>query len=153
MFRGLHAINLDSKGRMAVPTRYRERLDQNSEKQLIITIDTEDACLLLYPLSEWEVIEEKIKALPSFNKATRRIQRLLIGHAADTEMDSHGRVLIPPLLREHANLDKRIALVGQGNKFEIWSEEAWQHHREEWLVAEKEKIAGELPEELKSISL
>ena len=153
MFRGIHAINLDVKGRMAIPTRYREQLLQDDNKQLVTTIDTEDKCLLLYPLLEWEIIEKKIKALPSFNKATRRIQRLLIGHASDVDLDSHGRILLPPPLREHAELDKKIVLVGQGNKFEIWSEEKWQQNRDAWLEAERSKEESEMPEELKSISL
>ncbi len=153
MFRGIHAINLDGKGRMAIPTRYRERLLLDNNQQLVITIDTEDKCLLLYPLLEWEIIEKKIKALPSFNKATRRIQRLLIGHAVDADMDSHGRVLLPLPLREHAELAKRIVLVGQGNKFEIWAEDKWQQNRDEWLEAERGKQASDVPEELKSLSL
>ncbi len=153
MFRGIHAINLDVKGRMAIPARYREQLLLDDNKQFVTTIDTEDKCLLLYPLLEWEIIEKTLKSLPSFNKATRRIKRLLIGHAADADMDSHGRVLLPPPLREHAELDKRIVLVGQSNKFEIWSEEKWQQNRDEWLEAERNKKESELPEELKSISL
>lgn len=126
MFRGINAINLDPKGRIGVPARYRERLKEETDTQLVITIDTEVTCLLLYPLSEWEVIEKKIEALPSFNRVTRRIQRLLIGHATEVEMDSNGRILIPPLLREYAKLGRRVMLVGQGKKFEIWDETLWQ---------------------------
>jgi len=153
MFRGIHAINLDSKGRISIPTRYREQLKTDSENQLITTIDTEEKCLLLYPLDEWEKIEIKIKNLPSFNKATRRIQRLLIGHATDVEIDNHGRVLLPVPLRDHAELDKRIMLIGQGNKFEIWSEEKWQQNRDLWLEEERDKQENELPDDLKTISL
>src|ERR1700722_2957129 len=119
MYRGINAINLDSKGRVTLPTRYREELSQKespSGEKLIVTIDTDSPCLLLYPLVEWQKIEQKIQALPSFNKATRRIQRLLIGHATEVDVDNSGRVLLPPLLREYANLEKEIVLIGQGNK-------------------------------------
>jgi len=152
MFRGLNAVNIDTKGRIAMPTRYRDALLHESEGQVVITIDTEVTCLLMYPLVEWEKIEAKLQSLPSFNPQARRIQRLLIGHATELEMDSNGRLLIPPLLREYAGLDKCIMLVGQGRKFELWDEQQWQNGRESWLS----EVAGtneSLPEELLSLSL
>lgn len=152
MFRGVTLINLDEKNRMAVPTRYRERLQREVQGQLVITIDTESRCLLLYPLINWEHIEEKIEALPSFNEAARRIQRLLLGHATDVEMDSAGRVLIPPPLREYAMLEKNIVLVGQGKKFEIWNGKHWDKARDNWIELGL-KTEGPLPAELGSISL
>ena len=151
MFRGLSAINLDSKGRLALPSRYRERLD-DSEGPLVLTIDTETTCLLLYPLEEWEIIERKLEALPSFNQAARRIQRLLIGHATEIEIDGSHRVLLPPLLREYAQLDKRVMLVGQGKKFEIWAEALWIDQRERWLQTEVDG-SDNLPSELQHLSL
>lgn len=150
MFRGINAVNLDSKGRLAIPTRYREELLQSTSGGLVVTIDTEAKCLLMYPMVEWEVIEAKIQALPSFNKAARRIQRLLIGHATEVDMDANGRILLPPLLRDYAELDKQTMLVGQGKKFELWSDRNWHTEREGWLAEEQD---GELPEELQSISL
>ena len=152
MFRGVAEIALDTKGRLAIPTRYREPLEEEAGNQVVITIDTEDHCLLLYPLPEWETIEAKIEALPSFNPAARRIQRLLIGHAHETEMDSNGRILLPLLLREYAGIDKQVILVGQGKKFELWSKAAWQTHREQWLNPNN-KGKDALPPELESISL
>jgi MraZ protein len=149
LFRGITAINLDAKGRMALPTRYREHLPNS---QLIVTIDTETNCLLLYPLAEWEILERKLAELPSFNPAARRIQRLLIGHATELEMDGSGRLLLPPLLREYAGIDKRVMLVGQGKKFEVWSEATWQSQREQWLAAEREQNQA-LPAELESLAL
>ncbi len=153
MFRGLNAINVDDKGRLAVPKRYRERLAADCSGQLVLTIDTEASCLLLYPLPEWEVIEAKIQALPSFNPVARRIQRLLIGHATEIEMDGNGRILIPTILREYADLNKRIMLVGQGKKFEVWDELQWQSGREQWLAAEAKADPEQMPEELKDISI
>ncbi|MBB72734.1 MAG: cell division/cell wall cluster transcriptional repressor MraZ [Legionellales bacterium] len=152
MFRGINAINMDAKGRMAMPTRYRPSLENDSSNHIVVTIDTESPCLLLYPLTEWEVIEQKIEALPSFNPAARRIQRLLMGHATECELDTNGRILVPPLLRDHADLDKKVMLVGQGKKFEIWSEMNWQAQREVWLASEKDGDA-ELPPELETLSL
>lgn len=152
MFRGVNAVNIDVKGRIVVPTRYREDLQQEGRGSVVLTIDTEERCLLLYPIQAWEEIETKLAALPSFNSAARRIQRLLIGHATETEIDSHGRILLPPLLREFASLSKRAMLVGQGKKFELWDEEHWQKRRADWL--DEESSANEdLPEEVKTLSL
>ena len=152
MFRGINEIVLDTKGRLAVPMRYRNLLQEENHSKLVITIDTEDKCLLLYPLLVWEEIEKKVEALPSFNKLTRRIQRLLIGHATEVEFDGNGRILIPPLLREYAALDKNVILVGQGKKFEIWAKEVWEIGRDNWL-AEGLYATKELPGELQSLSL
>ena len=135
-----------------MPTRYRDRLQQESRGCVVLTIDTEEKCLLLYPIAAWEEIENKLAALPSFNAAARRIQRLLIGHATETEIDSHGRILLPPLLREYAGLSKRAMLVGQGKKFELWDDEHWQARRTEWLDEESSSDSN-LPEEVKLLSL
>ena len=151
MFRGVNQINLDAKGRMAIPARYREKIAECCDGQLVATIDTEERCLLLYPLEEWEEIQAKIESLPSFNPQARRIQRLLIGHATDLDMDGNGRLLLPAPLREYAELDKKIVLLGQGQKFEIWSESRWLLTREEYL----QEVEGgmDMPEELQNLSL
>lgn len=146
MYRGINAINVDEKGRITVPTRYREELNS-----LVVTIDTQEHCLLLYPYFEWNQIEAKIEALPSFNPEVRRIQRLLIGHATELTLDTNGRILLPQILREYAGLDKHIMLVGQGKKFEIWSAALWEHRLKDWLGAGK--VQSALPIELQSISL
>ena len=151
MFRGVNQINLDAKGRMAMPARYRDQIDGCCESQMVATIDTEARCLLLYPLPDWEQIEKKIEALPSFNPAARRIQRLLIGHATDLEIDSSGRLLSPAPLRSYAQLDKKLVLLGQGRKFEIWSEELWNETRDDYLSITDE--AANLPDNLQTLSL
>lgn len=153
MFRGINGINIDAKGRIVMPTRYRERLREGNLASIILTIDTEERCLLLYPLVEWEEIETKLAALPSFNPAARRIQRLLIGHATDVELDGHGRILVPPLLREYAGLNRRAVLVGQGRKFELWDEIHWDECRACWLKEELCAKNSALPDEVKNISL
>ena len=151
MFRGVHNVNMDAKGRLAVPTRYRALLQENNNGSLVITIDTEERCLLVYPLNEWEPIQRKLEALPSFNAAARRIQRLVIGHATDVDMDGNGRVLLPPPLREYAGLEKKLVLMGQGNKFELWDESHWNNCREQYLADMKND--DQLPEELMNLSL
>jgi MraZ protein len=152
MFRGINSIALDVKGRMAMPSRYRDLLLQNHKARLVVTIDTEDTCLLLYPELEWQKIEASLQRLPSFNPAARRIQRLLIGHATDVDLDAQGRILLPLELRSYAVLQKQAVLIGQGNKFEIWDETIWQSRREKWLEEESNHI-DELPDEMKTFSL
>lgn len=135
-----------------MPTRYRERLVERSEGRLVVTIDTDERCLLLYPLPEWETIERKLDALPSFNAHARRVQRLLMGHATDAEMDGSGRILIPPPLRQYASMDKRVVLIGQGKKFELWNETQWGEKRDQWLA--EETVGDEaLPSELQNLSI
>ena len=152
MFRGASKITLDAKGRLAVPSRYRERLISRAEGRLVATVDREGCCLLIYPLPDWEEIERKLVRLPAFNKQARRLQRLMVGYAKELEMDGQGRVLLPRELRDFAGLDKRAMLLGQGNKFELWDEERWNSLRDEWLAADGDDGA-DLPAELVSLSL
>lgn len=152
MFRGLSEITLDGKGRWALPTRFRPALHDQEQGRLVITIDIEDPCLLLYPISEWEQIEQKLAALPSLNPQARRIQRLLLGHAHEVEMDGNGRVLLPAPLREFAGLEKHMILVGQGKKFELWDQQRWQQQRDQWLEEERAGTPGEMIPELSSLS-
>lgn len=136
---------------MAMPMRYRERLERCCASQLVITVD-KDRCLLLYPEPEWVEIERKLKALPSFNKTARTLQRLYIGHAQEVEMDAQGRILLAPELRQFAHLERRVALVGQGNKFELWDADTWSSKRDQWL-AEVDLNALDLPADVGSLSL
>lgn len=151
MFRGAVTINIDAKGRMAMPMRFRDMCALVSAGKLVITIDTEEACLMIYPLPEWELIQAKLEQLPSFNPEARRIQRLLIGHATDVELDGNGRILLPAVLRDYAQLEKKAILLGQGKKIELWSESLWNDRRDEYLqIASK---ASELPDALHELSL
>ena len=152
MFRGINAIHIDGKGRLAIPTRYRDTLGADSDNALVLTIDTEETCLLLYPLKQWQVIEEKIQRLPSFDPVARRIQRLLIGHATDVVLDGTGRLLVPHVLRDDAQLDTRVLMIGHGAKFELWSEQLWEARRDHWLQEESARM-GQLPDELKTFYL
>ena len=148
MFRGATKITLDAKGRMAIPTRYRERVLARCDGHLVATVDR-DYCLLIYPLPEWEDIERKLTRLSNFNKQARALQRLMMGHAAELDMDSAGRILLPRELRDFAGLERSAMLIGQGNKFELWDEERWTKRRDEWLADDD----IELPAELESLSV
>ena len=151
MFRGVNTINLDAKGRMAMPARYREQLISHCAGHLVATIDTNSRCLLLYPIHEWDEIQRKIESLSSFNPTSRRVQRLLIGHATDLELDNSGRVLLPQALRDYAGLQKHVALIGQGKKLELWDQASWDEQREQWLS--ESDTESDLPEDLRSLSL
>jgi MraZ protein len=150
VFRGINPLNLDAKGRLAMPVKYRDRLQESCHGQLVLTVDR-DRCLLVYPLPEWEEIERKLVKLPSFNERTRSLQRLLIGHATEVELDGAGRILLPPPLRVFADLDKRVVLIGQGNRFELWNEGIWEERREQWLT--QDDSDQPLPAELETLSL
>lgn len=149
MFRGSSAINLDAKGRLAMPSRYREELDERCEGRMVLTIDLAEPCLCLYPLNEWTRIETQLSRMPSMLEETRRLLRLLVGNAVDLELDGNGRFLVPPLLREHAGLGKKVLLVGQLHKFQVWDEAAWNRQAAEDLAAIKHK--GEMPDELRGL--
>ena len=150
MFRGANKVTLDTKGRMAMPARYRDTLVERSGGKLVATVDRSDKCLHIYPLPDWEEIERKLMRLPTLNEQVRRLQRLMVGHATDLELDSHGRVLVPPKLREYAGLTRQAMLIGQGSRFELWDELHWNERRDAWLQAGD---VGTLPAELEQLSL
>ena len=150
MFRGVNNVNIDAKGRIAIPARYRDHLIHHCGAEMVVTIDTEERCLLIYPQPDWDDIQRKVEALPSFNVAARRVQRLLIGHATDIQMDNSGRILLTPPLREYAKLDKKGILLGQGKKLELWEESAWVTRRDSWL---DDPSSLTVSEELQSLSL
>lgn len=148
VFRGVAQLNLDSKGRLAVPARHRDTLLERCAGHLVITADA-DRCLLLYPLADWEIIQQKLEGLSNLDPRVRELQRRLIGFAVDVDMDGAGRVLISPELRRFAQLEKSVVLVGQGRKFELWNEERWSQ-----LIENAGGFgAGGLPAELEDFSL
>lgn len=133
MFRGINTATLDGKGRMALPARFRESIGLVAEGKIVVTIDMREHCLLLYPLPEWEIVQRKLESLPNIGETARKLQRLLIGHATDIELDAQGRILLPAMLRDFAGLEKKLVLVGQGKKLEIWSEDHWRERMSSWL--------------------
>lgn len=118
---------------MSLPARCRDELAQYDEKGVVVTIDPISRCLLLYPLCEWDLIQQKLDKLPTFQPQARRLQRLLVGHATDLDVDKAGRILLPAPLREFAGLDKKVTLLGQGKKLEIWSYDEWEAQRDDYL--------------------
>ncbi len=148
VFRGATKVSLDAKGRMAIPTRYRERLAARCDGQIVVTVD-KDHCLLVYPLPDWEELERKLVRLPSMNRTARNIVRIMVGYATEVDMDASGRILVSRELRDFAGLEKAAMLIGQGNKFELWDEDTWNEKRDAWLSEDDD---GELPPDLESIS-
>jgi MraZ protein len=148
VFRGISQLNLDVKGRLAVPARHRDALLERCAGHLVITADA-DRCLLVYPLPDWELIQQKLEGLSNLDARVRDLQRRLIGFAVDVDMDGAGRVLISPALREYAQLDKAVVLVGQGKKLELWNKDHWDQ-----LIARPGALTpGSLPPELEGFSL
>ncbi|AIY64546.1 division/cell wall cluster transcriptional repressor MraZ [Pseudoalteromonas piratica] len=139
MFRGAHAINLDDKGRLAIPTKFRALLQADCEGQLVCTIDLKDPCLLLYPLSEWQEVEQKLSQLSNMVEAERRVKRILLGSAMECQLDKNGRILLSSPLRAHAGLNKKLMLVGQLNKFELWDEDTWNEKLQLDIAQEQQK--------------
>ena len=143
MFRGSNSVTLDARGRMALPARFRQIVLEHCDGKVVITVDLHEKCLLLYPLPEWEEVESRLQSLPNMRRHARDLQRLLIGHATDIELDGHGRALIPPTLRAYAGLEKRLIVFGIGRKIEIWSEDRWRDRQEN-----SRAMASELTSEL-----
>ena len=148
MFRGANLLNIDAKGRMAMPTKHREDLLTQSSGDLVITAHPH-GCLLIYPKMAWEPIQSKIMALSSFDKKSSALQRLLVGYAEDISLDTAGRLLLSQELREFAKVDKQAMLVGQGSHFELWDKEAWDQQMQNATKQE----ASTMPIELEGFSL
>ncbi len=135
---------------MSIPTKHRAALVGESEGRLVVTISPTDKCLLLYRLEDWNVVEQKLIALPTLNSQTRTLKRMLIGNADDCAMDGSGRILLSQQLREFASIDKKVVLVGQGDKYEIWDEAHWVAQRDSMLIEELDESA--LSAELEALS-
>lgn len=149
MFQGAAALNLDAKGRMAIPARHRDALIATAEGRLVVTAHPH-RCLLLYPAPAWDPIRTKILAAPSFDPRSAAAKRVLVGNARDEDMDNAGRLLIAPELREYANLEKQVWLVGMGSHFEIWSDAGWKQQHE---AASDALSSNEPPPGFEDISL
>ncbi|MFZ1853262.1 MAG: division/cell wall cluster transcriptional repressor MraZ [Nitrosomonas sp.] len=146
MFRGVAQLNLDAKGRMAIPAKYRDEILSFGYEKVVVTADP-SKCLLIYPMPAWEPIEQKFNNL-GLDERSRNLQRLIIGMASDVDMDGTGRILIPAPLREFAGLNKEVALVGQGAKFELWDAAQWK-----FRITNTTFDGGDIPPELKGFSL
>ncbi|ACT49699.1 MULTISPECIES: division/cell wall cluster transcriptional repressor MraZ [Methylovorus] len=143
MFRGATSLNLDAKGRLAVPAKHRDALLSQCAGHLVLTAHPH-RCLLLYPQPAWEPIQAKMMALSSFDRQSSSLQRLLVGFAEDIDMDSAGRLLVSPVLREFAGLEKQAMLVGQGSHFELWNMDAWRAQLDQVMAADEMVLPAEL---------
>jgi MraZ protein len=128
MFQGAAALNLDAKGRLAIPARHREALARETG-ELVVTAHPH-RCLLIYPAEHWQPIRDKVLAGSSLEPRSAMLKRLLVGFAREETLDGSGRVLIAPELRGFAQLEKSVWLVGQGSHFELWSDAGWQAQQE-----------------------
>lgn len=145
MFFGETSINLDSKGRMALPTRYRPAVEEVCANRLVITYSAFDAgCLWLYPEPEWERVRDQVMALSTFNPSHRSLQRRLVGSATALEPDGNARLLLPQSLRQVAGLEKKIVLMGMGARFEIWNENVLSQRRAEEERSMLEQASDEM---------
>ena len=125
MFQGETAITIDDKGRLAIPTSYRDLVARECGNKLVLTYSPFDrGCLLLYPLAEWERVRDELKDKPNTTNAVRVLQRQLVATAAFLEPDGNGRVSLPASHRNTVGIEKKAVLLGMGKKFELWSEQA-----------------------------
>ena len=132
MYFGETAINLDAKGRLAIPMRYREAIQEQCGGRLVLTYSAFDSgALYLYPEQEWERVRDEVMGLSTFNPGHRSLQRKLVGSASAVEPDGNGRIQLPQTLRQVAGLEKRVVLLGMGSRFEIWNETILNQKRTE----------------------
>ena len=152
VFKGISVVGVDDKGRMAMPSKYREALMACCRGDLVVTVHR-DGCLLIYPANEWAAIERQLLNLPPMDKQSRLAQRFLIGHATECAMDKQGRLLIPLVLRERGGIMNRNAvLLGQGRGFELWDQKNWTQRCNTWLEEMENEQSG-VTEILQSIRL
>jgi len=143
VFFGETAINLDAKGRLAIPMRYRDAIQEACEGRLVLTYSAFDSgALYMYPEQHWERVRDEVTGLSTFNPGHRSLQRKLVGSASAVEPDGNGRIQLPQTLRQVAGLEKRVVLMGMGNRFEIWNETILNQKR-----AEEERVLDEAPSE------
>ncbi len=153
VFQGNSTLNLDAKGRLAIPVKLRKGLVGPENSPVVVTVNPYEHCLWLYPQSEWLEVARKVIALPDLKKQNKSLKRLLLGHASELELDGQGRILLSASLREYAGMKKTVVLVGQGNKFEIWAEDAWLATRDDCLVSVMPDSEAELSDDLANLAL
>jgi len=138
MFIGEYNHNLDNKGRIAVPVKFRDDL----KKGAVVTKGL-DGCLFLYTMSEWKILADKLSKLPISQSNTRAFARLMLAGAMDVQVDKQGRIILPDYLRKYATLKKKVIINGLYNRLEIWDENNWEKYKE---ITEKE--SGDIAEKL-----
>jgi MraZ protein len=125
MFRGQYSHAIDAKGRVALPSRFRESMGSDGEVRLVLTPSISDGSIHVFPLKTWEELEAKVAKLPQFDQQVIMLRRRYVSAAVDCELDSQGRVLVPPQMREHAGILKEVVWAGVLEKIELWAQERW----------------------------
>jgi len=145
VFFGETAINLDAKGRLAIPSRYRDSIQERCEGRMVLTYSAFDSgALWLYPESEWQRVRDEVTGLSTFNPGHRSLQRKLVGSATSVEPDANGRIQLPLTLRQVTGLEKRVVMLGMGNRFEIWNEAILNQKRTEEERSLSEAVSEEM---------
>ncbi|MFW6112726.1 MAG: division/cell wall cluster transcriptional repressor MraZ [Thermodesulfobacteriota bacterium] len=142
MFRGSSFHTMDNKGRVSIPVRFREILQESQERQLILT--NWDGYILAFPNSEWVKLEAKLGELATFRKDYRNFKRWLLSGVGECPLDRQGRILIPQNLREYAQLGREVAIVGQVQHFEMWDRERYETDRKQLEESIDESVLDEL---------
>jgi len=143
-------LALDAKGRLSVPARYRAELEEQSKGRLVITVQRHGKSLLIYPEPDFEEASREVRKLSDFEPSEQRFKYLFIGHAMDMDIDGSGRVLIPPVLRGLVGIEKKVALVGMTNKFELWDEDTWMEQQRQLYITDD---GAGISERLKGLSI
>lgn len=146
MFRGRFEHNLDPKGRVSLPSKFREILTTNYDERLIVT--NFDNCLWAYPVAEWNAIEDKVANLPQFKPEVKALQRVFISAATECQLDKQGRILLPQTLRDYAGLTKEVVTVGMISRIEIWSADRWNN-----VFDQSQKDIADMGEKLAELGL
>jgi MraZ protein len=142
MFRGRYEHTIDGKGRLSIPSKFREVLKDEYDSRLVVT--TLDGCLIAYPHQEWLALEEKISQLPAFNKNTRSFLRNFYSSGVDCPIDKLGRILVPQALRDYAGLTKDVMLMGIFKQFEIWDKGAWEERESQTTLEDISRTLEDL---------
>ncbi|MDR0781613.1 MAG: division/cell wall cluster transcriptional repressor MraZ [Pseudomonadales bacterium] len=143
-------LALDAKGRLSIPARYRAELEEQSKGRLVVTVQRHGKSLLIYPEPDFEEAAHEVRKLSDFEPSEQRFKYLFIGHAMDMDIDSNGRVLVPPVLRTLVGVEKQVALVGMTNKFELWDEDAWLQQQRGLYISDD---GAAVSERLKGLSI
>lgn len=146
MFRGRFEHSLDTKGRVSIPSKFREILSTNFDERLIIT--NFDNCLWAYPCAEWQIIEDRVAALPQFKPEVKALQRVFISAATECPIDKQGRILIPQTLRDYAGITKDLVFVGMTKRIELWSIERWGK-----VFTDSQEDLGKMAEKLAELGI
>ncbi len=148
MFKGRYEHSIDAKGRSSIPSRFREILTSRYSDERLIVTSFIDPCLIAFPVAEWQALEERIRELPRFDPKVRQVKRLLVSGATECPIDRHGRILIPPALRNFAGLKKEVVWAGMVDTIEIWSGKGWEK-----MFDESRERAGDLADALGDLGL